>query len=254
MRRSRRQLAALLGLVLGVAGSQAELAWASNFSVTPIRVVFSPDTRSTLLRLTNQSPEALRFQISGFAWDQSPEGEMQLAPTEDIVFFPTLLTLTPGESRHIRIGPVTPFGASEKTYRIFIEELPPPTIPEGGPAGVQVLTRMSLPIFLQPAKVVQQGHIQGLVVRHGKLSFQVKNTGNIHFIEQTVRVKGFGHAGDTLFEQQQFGWYVPAGGWRLHEWELKDACATLHTLAVEVQTEGKTFHERFDVPPGACSP
>jgi fimbrial chaperone protein len=255
MQRSRLLLASLLALLLGLALCQAEPAFAANFTVNPIRLIFSPNTRSALLTLRNQSPEALRFQLNMFAWDQSPHGEMQLAPTEDIVFFPTLLTLAAGESRNIRVGPTTPFAASEKTYRVFVEELPPLEMPEGDPTGVRVLTRMGIPIFLQPTKVVQQGHIDGMAVRQGTLSFQVKNTGNVHFVEQQVRVKGFGQAGDSLLDQQKTGWYVLAGGLRMHELELpKDACAKIRTVAIEVQTEGKTFQERFDLPPGTCAP
>jgi fimbrial chaperone protein len=253
MQRSRRPLASLLSLLLGLALCQAEPTWATNFTVTPIRLVFSSSTRSAILTLRNQHTEPLRFQLNLFAWDQNPTGEMQLTPTEDIVFFPTLLTLAPGESRNIRVGPTTPFAATEKTYRVFVEELPPLETPEGGPTGVRVLTRMGIPIFLQPTKVVQQGHIEGMAIRAGKLSFQVKNTGNVHFVEQQLRVKGFSQAGDSLFDQQKTGWYVLAGGLRLHELELpKDACAKIHTLAIEVQSEGKTFQEWFDVPPGAC--
>jgi fimbrial chaperone protein len=253
MQRSRVPLASLLPLMCGLALCQAVPAWAATFSVTPIRLNFSPNTRSALLTLRNQSAEALRFQLSIFAWDQSPHGEMQLTPTEDIVLFPTLLMLAPGELRHIRVGPATPFAATEKTYRLFVEELPPLATPQGGATGVRILTRMGIPIFLQPAKVVQQGRIEGTAVRHGQLSFLVKNTGNVHFVEQAVRVRGFGPAEDSLFEHQEAGWYVLAGGWHARELALpKEACAKIRTLVVKVQTEGKTFQERFDVPPGAC--
>ena len=68
-------------------------------------------------------------------------------------------------------------------------------------------------------------------------------------IKQQIRVIGIGQTGDNLFEQQKAGWYVLAGGSRIHELELpKDTCAKIHTLAVEVQTKGATFKERFDVP------
>jgi fimbrial chaperone protein len=255
MPRSRLPLAALLSLFLGLVLCQAEPAWSSTFTVTPVRVIFSPATRSALLTLRNQSPEALRFQLSLFAWDQSPNGEMQLTPTEDLVFFPTLLTLAAGEMRHIRVGPATPFASTEKTYRLFVEELPPLATSDRTPAGVRVLTRMGIPIFLQPTHVVQQGRLEGLAVRHGTLSFQVKNTGNVHLVEQRLRVRGFGPTEESLFEHQAAGWYVLAGGVRAHALELpKEACAKIRALAVEVHTEGATFQERVDVPPGACGP
>jgi fimbrial chaperone protein len=178
---------------------------------------------------------------------------MQLTPSDDIIFFPSLLTLAPDETRNIRVGPATSFAPTEKTYRIFVEELPPLGTPEQGAAGVRILTRMGIPIFLQPAQAVQRGRIEGIAVRGGRLSFHVKNTGNVHFVEQAVRVRGFGPAGDKLFEHQLAGWYVLADGFRAHELELpKGTCAKIRALAVEVQTEWATFQDRFDIPSGAC--
>jgi len=114
---------------------------------------------------------------------------------------------------------------------------------------------MGIPIFLQPATVIQQGHIASLTVRHGTQSVQVHNTGNVHVVEQAIRVKGFGATADSLFEHQEAGWYVLAGGFRIHALELpKEACAKIRVLAIEVHTEGATFQERFDVPPDACDP
>jgi fimbrial chaperone protein len=253
MPRTRLSVGALLTLLLVWTVCQAGPAVAANFSVHPIRLVFAPETRSSILRLTNQSPEPLRLQLSLFAWDQRPDGEMQLSPTEDLVFFPTLLTLGPGESRNIRVGPATPFAAIEKTYRVFVEELPPLASAEGGPGGVRVLTRIGIPIFLQPAQVIQRGHIGSLTVRQGTLSFEVHNTGNVHFIEQAVRITGFGPAKDSLFDREVAGWYVLTGGFRTHRVDLpKDTCAKIRVLAVAVHTESGTFQERLDIPPGAC--
>jgi hypothetical protein len=112
---------------------------------------------------------------------------------------------------------------------------------------------MGIPIFVQPAQVVLQGDIEVIAVRQGKLSLQVRNRGNVHFVEQAIRVRGLGTAGDSLFDHQEAGWYVLAGGFRIHELELpKEPCAKIRTLAIEVNTESKTFQERFDIPSGAC--
>jgi P pilus assembly chaperone PapD len=88
MPRSRLRRASLLGLVLGLALCQADPARASAFTVHPIRVVFSPDTRSALLTLHNQSSEALRFQLSVFAWDQSPIARCSSPPATTSSFSP----------------------------------------------------------------------------------------------------------------------------------------------------------------------
>src|SRR5206468_4339846 len=138
-----------LGLALGLLLCLAARASATSFTVTPIQVVLATSTSSTLLTVANQSADTLRLEVSAFAWDQAPDGEMQLTATEDVLFFPSLLTLGPGERRNVRVGAATAAAASEKTYRIFVEELPPP---EGGStapkkSGVRILTRMGIPVF-----------------------------------------------------------------------------------------------------------
>src|SRR4029453_2560001 len=113
--------AALIAMCIapGAMGS----AFASSFSVNPTQIYLTSKSKSAILTLRNESDETLRFQLTVFAWDQSAQGEMKLQPTSDIVFFPTLLTLGPKESRNVRVGAATPFDAVEKTYRIFVEEL-----------------------------------------------------------------------------------------------------------------------------------
>src|SRR5712691_182471 len=131
MRRSLALMTMVLGLVL-----QAETSRASAFKVTPVRVTFSGPS-STLLTLRNESDQALRFQITSFAWWQDASGAVQLAPTEEIVFFPALLTLKPGEERKVRVAATVAAKDVEKTYRIFFEELPPLETPKEK-AGAQV--------------------------------------------------------------------------------------------------------------------
>jgi len=127
--------------------------------------------------------------------------------------------------------------------------------PTEAPTGIRILTRMGIPIFLQPAHVVQQGRIEGLAVRQGRLTFQVKNSGNVHFMEQAVRVRGVGGNDDSRFDHQEAGWYVLAGAARTRELALPpEACASIRTLAVEVRMEKAALQERLDVPPDTCTP
>ncbi len=70
----------------------APSASAATFSVNPTQIYLSGRATSSLLTLRNDSTEMLRFQLSAFAWTQSAAGEIELGPTEDVVFFPALLT------------------------------------------------------------------------------------------------------------------------------------------------------------------
>ena len=245
-------LVILLALALG----QGEPARAATFTVNPVQVHLSAAVKSVILTAKNESPEPIRFQLSLFAWDQSPQGDMRLAPTRDIVFFPTLFALAPGEERIIRVGAAVAAGAIEKTYRIFVEELPPAegSAPAAqGPGQVNIRTRIGIPIFVRPAKEVTEGRIEGVTLRDGQLAFEVKNSGTVHFVAQAVRITGQGAAGETVLEGSLEGWYILAGGTRLYQMEVpKDRCPQVRALIVEVQTAHTTLTKRLDAPSTAC--
>ena len=233
----------------GVIGS----AFASSFAVNPTQIFLTSKSTSAILTLRNESDETLRFQLTVFAWDQSAHGDMKLQPTSDIVFFPTLLTLAPKEARNVRVGAATAFEAVEKSYRIFVEELPPQA-PQPGQSAVRVLTKMGVPIFLQPTRTQAQATLRDLMVKDGVFTFNVRNTGNVHFVPEAVRVSGTNDAGQVLLEKQLDGWYILAGGLRAYELRLPSpGCSALTTLSIDVRIAGSALTERLETP-SACAP
>jgi fimbrial chaperone protein len=223
-----------LGLLL-----QAESLSASAFRVTPVRVEFSQGNASTLLTVLNESTEELRFQISAFTWTQDRQGAMKLDETKDITFFPALLTLKPNEERKVRVGTKSFATDTEKTYRIFFEELPPlVNKAESSGASVRILTKMGIPIFVAPSKAKPDAAIDAAAVNGGKLTFDVANRGNVHFSVQGVKVVGLGADGGRLFERQLEGWYVLPGIPRTYEVEVpRDVCSKLKRVEVEATTD-----------------
>jgi fimbrial chaperone protein len=245
-------LALLAGGLLGLAGR----ADASSFTVNPIKVFLSDKDQSALLTLQNQSTEELRFKVLVQEWKQSPQGEMQLADTKDIVVYPGLLTLAPGAERKLRVGSTVQAGAAEKTYRVFVEELPPlRSAKENTKSEVRVLTKMGIPIFVRPAKPISMGTVEGMGLAKGSLTFTLKNTGNVHFLVQSVEVKAMDAAGANTFEKSVEGWYVLSGGTRIWQLEIpKAACLKSKKLSVEVQTAENKFDGKLDVQPAGCGP
>lgn len=223
----------------GVLQAQA----APGMTLTPTRLVLSPKAPTALLNLHNGKSDPARLQLKVFVWTQSPKGEMIAAPTDDIVFFPPLFTVNAGEERKIRFGSLIPFGGAEKSYRLIVEELPPLESPSasGDRPGVRMLMKFSLPIFMQPSRVVSQAQIEEFAMVDRRLSFRVKNHGNIHLLLQKVSVKGTGKSGEAVFDQELQGWYVLAGDARLYEIELgKEECGKISELTVEAKNEGQT--------------
>ncbi len=238
------KLRALRGLavsVLGILLWGTEDALASAFTVTPVRVFLGNGTNSALLNVRNDSTEPIRFQISLRAWNQAPDGDMQLSNTSDLVFFPTLMELKAGEERKVRIGsafkaPV----ATEKSYRIFFEELPSPQVAPTGAekttaAQVKVLTKMGVPIFIQPSKPVLKADLTAINANGSNVTFEVRNMGNSFFTVTSATLTGFSKSGESTFTKQQDGWYVLAGGVRQFKFDIPaDACAKTARLRIDV--------------------
>ena len=244
----KRHLALALGLLCG-----AGRARASGLNVSPVQVWLTQETSKSLLTLRNEGPEDARYQVSIMTWDEDARAGMKLAPTEDIIVFPTILELKVGETRSLRVGAVVPFGPIEKTYRVFLEELPAPEKPQAR-STVRVLTRVGIPIFLAPVQTLEDRKLSTLSLDKGNASVDVQNTGNVHLRVDTVRLEGFAEGGHRVFEKQAQGWYVLAGGHKRYELEVpKDACGKIRKLVVSVKTDKEqVLQEPLETPGGAC--
>jgi fimbrial chaperone protein len=196
-RRASHQFARVACAVMtGLAACQAGPAFSATFSVNPTQVFFSAKATNALVTLRNESDEAIRFQLSVFAWSQAPDGQMKLAPTQDIIFFPQLLTLAAHEERKIRVGTTLRPEAVEKTYRLFVEELPPSQA-EQKAGAIRVLTKMGIPIFLRAAATPPLAELHSLREEGGRFSFVLANNGATHFIPESVTVKTLGLQGEA---------------------------------------------------------
>ena len=238
------------GVVLGVSLTLSAVlpASAATFSVDPVSVTLPKSNSSTSVAITNQSGQKLRLEITAFSWQESSAGEMQLKPTEDLIFFPRLLTLDPGETRRVRVGVTIPTGPVEKPFRLFMEELPSlESVVQPRGASVTIRMKVGIPVFVSAdGAPAIGGSVRDAVVRNGALSFDVLNTGNTHFSIQQVRVEGKNAAGAGVLSQQLSGWYLLAGGVRRFTIPLsKERCSSLHSLAVAVRTDVTNFANSF---------
>lgn len=248
----RPALQALLLALSSLVLFSAARADASLFQVSPVRLALSGQVTNGLLSVQNQSNEPLRFQVTAHEWRQTNSGEMTLLPTTEVAVFPTLITIPAGASRKVRVGVLGQPGATEKTYRVFVEELPPLSAP-GASNGVRVLTRMGIPIFFSALAPTSTPVVEGLALRAGHLSFTVKNTGNTHFMNSVIRVVTRNGAGQTIHETRAKGWYVLGGGERLHDIAIPAAgCTGVASVAVEIETDQGNASASLAVNPSQC--
>lgn len=241
----------MLGFVVG----KAEPVSAADVAVSPVNITLTRDSHSALLTVTNQGADTVRFSLSTFAWAESDGGTMELTPTTDIVFFPTLLTLTPGESRNVRLGTQLQPADVEKTYRIFLEELPSPqTSATGKGMQVHVLSKIGIPIFLAPDKTTIQSEIRSIAMTRKAVSFQIANTGTVHVLPGPVTIAGSDEADKIIFSKQADVWYVLAGGTRTTSVALPPGeCAKIKSLSISMKMGTLFVKKSQPTPSGACA-
>jgi fimbrial chaperone protein len=245
------RLAALgLGLVPG-----PSVVLAQAFQVTPVQVELTRRARAAVVTVHNVGSDPMRLQASAFEWRQDRRGEAILTRTRDVVFFPSLLTVAPGAKRNIRVAAAegAPFGEVERSYRMFIEQLP-----GGGGAAestVRVLTRVGIPVYLEPLKRSPRPEIDGLRLEGRKVSFVLRNGGNVRIRPDSVRIVGRDDADATVLEVALGAWYVLAGDERVYEGDLpRDGCSRVRTVAAEAVIGTTTVQARLPAPGGACVP
>jgi fimbrial chaperone protein len=204
------------------------------------------------MTVRNEGDEKLRLQISVMAWDQRKDGEMVLTPTNEIIYYPTLLTVDPGAQRNLRVGTKGNAVAKEQSYRIFVEELPSNVRLQV--SGVRIVTKMSIPIFIKPAKSEMRNVIDRIALRGSDVTFDVKNLGNVHIQPREVRVKGTSADGNVQLDRKIPGWYILAGGLREYRIDVpKGGCSKIKDLSIEVDMDPQPLKEIYSVPAGACS-
>ena len=242
-------IAALLALSAPAAHAQA------TFSVDPLLIRLNAETNNAVLTISNPTANEIRFEIKGFAWDQTPpNGAMQLTPTNDLVIFPPLVTLKARTTQRVRIGTTVAQGSIEKAYRVLIEELPSGAKPAAA-NQVAVRTRIGVPVFIEATKPAVSGRIDSVSVNGRVVSIALTNTGTTHAMVDNIVVRGMSGPDQVVFEDSLQGWYVLAGKTRTWTYTFKTAqCRPSKFVEIEVYAHDKVLTSRADVPQGACTP
>ena len=224
-------------------------AQAASFQVDPVLVNLSAKTTSSILAIRNLADEPVRVQLSAHAWNQTPTGEVNLTPTHDIVFFPSLLSLAPHELRNIRLTAPSALLTTtvvERSYRIVVEELLPRVNASTPSTAVRVITKMSIPLFIQPPVLQPAVRVDGLRVLGAHATFSVTNPGTSHFITHSVYLRVNAPDGTTLFDKSVGGWYVLARGSRVYDLDIPaSVCTRGASITFEVETDKGRTVQRF---------
>ena len=226
-------------------------ALASDFQVSPMMLELGDGMNSGVFTVLNEGQEKINFQISLSEWTQDGTGRDVYSETTDIVFFPKIMSLEVGEQRVIRVGLKGPRMLQEKTYRIFIEQIPSREKSPG--VNIAFSIRFAPPIFVKPAQTKTGGTIDTFQMAKGKISAVVRNTGNVHFKITSILIKGRSADGSVVFNKEITGWYLLNQVARDIEASFpQEKCEELTSVEIEAKTENSTLNGKLDVQRGMC--
>lgn len=217
-------------------------AGAGSFQVNPIRVDMTKGAKSAAITVRNDGPDAIVVQSSVVGWSQE-NGQDLYAPTTEALVTPPIMTVPAGGEQIVRVGlRRAPDPQRELTYRVYLQEVPPP--PKPGFTGLQVALRVGLPVFVAPvAPGLRRLEWSAQVRPDGTIVMAAQNTGNAHVqvTDFELRLPG---AGASIAHESSLA-YVLAGQRR--QWTLSAAADRVRS-ASELRLKAFTDAGEIDTP------
>lgn len=230
--------------------------WPGQWRVAPVRITLEGAAKSSVITVTNEGEETIHLQGKAMEWIQDADGKDVFQETKDLIFFPRILMLAKGENKLVRAGIKTPAASTEKTYRLFIEEIPQPKQNTTGATQLTVAIRFGVPVFVRPMKQELRGELTSLQLDKGVFSAVVKNTGNVHFRITEISVTGRNDKGEETFAEKLNGWYLLAGAARVYSTPVPaDKCAATEQMDITVSTDTEIrLNRQLNVDKVRCRP
>ena len=168
---------AAYGLFLLVAG--VNVVSAASIGVSPVRATLSANQKIETITVRNTGSELMSVQLEVMSWSQQ-DGEDVFTATREVLANPPIFTIPAGGSQIVRVGLRRAIDTQrELSYRMILEELPPP--PEPGLMGAQMSLRISVPVFILPEVTARPVPLwQAIHTPQGGVKITMTNTGNAH--------------------------------------------------------------------------
>ena len=162
----------------------AGIANAGTIGVSPVRVTLSDSQKIGSLSVRNDGTEPVTMQMEVLSWSQR-EGNAVFAATRELLANPPIFTIPAGSSQLVRVGlRRAPDAQRELTYRVILQELPPPPNPDligctydvtYQPASICFPEIEAKPVLLWQAVRTSQGALKISLSNNGNGHIQIKN-------------------------------------------------------------------------------
>lgn len=176
---------------------------ASDFNVSPILVNLSTTNATAALEVVNNGDEAVVIQSEVKTWKQE-NGASAYQPTTDILATPPIFTVPAHGKQIVRMGmrrTVDP--KMELSYRLFLQEVPPPPKPDF--KGVQIRLRLGVPVYITPAIAAQPvPKWSATQDADGLIKLTLVNEGNAHLQISDFVLKVPGNANPLVKQEISF--------------------------------------------------
>jgi fimbrial chaperone protein len=223
-------LAALFALLAGMGHAQA-------FQVRPVRLDLGARQPASQLLVTNPTARTLLIQAEAFDWSQDKDQEI-LNPSTNLIVNPPIFELAPGAQQVVRVGMRRAIeGGVQKHHRVWLSQVATPGA--DSESGVQMLLRVSLPVFVTgsgtgaPQAVWHRQAVSGAI--------ELGNSGQRHLHVRELRLLAEGEKTATLGPCYALPgglcrWQVPA------DWRNK-------VVHIEADSDAGILRSKFETGP-----
>jgi fimbrial chaperone protein len=185
MNRRWAEIACVAAVFLLAAGGG--LLWAQDagggITVFPLNLQLGAGQRASTLTVQNHRDSNLQFQIRAFAWNQQ-HGTDGLVPTDALLVSPPLGTVSAGGNQVVRLVLKQPADARETSFRILLDEIPPPA----RPGAITIALRLSIPIFVKPETRVAPNLSWSAITEDGQTYLVAVNDGTSHEVVHDLAI------------------------------------------------------------------
>lgn len=213
MRHARLRMTGLLPWALALACALAGDAMGASLHVAPVRLALAPARPVASVTLGNGEDEEVAVQVEVMAWSQR-DGQDVYTPTPEVLVNPSIFRV-PGRGQQIvRVGLQAPAADTERSYRVFFQQLPrEQALPQAPGAGarLQTLLRIGVPLFVPASAPRQDLHWRlapSAGVAAGTYRLWLDNRGTDHLQLTELRVRN--ESGAELL-RKALSWYVLPG-------------------------------------------